>query len=223
MSRDARASRRQRIGVLGGTFDPIHIGHLVVADNALQQLDLDLVLFAPAGRPPHKPERVISSAADRKAMIEIAIAGRPEFAHSDIDIDREGPSFTVDLLHRIDETFAPAALFFIMGADSLRDFATWSRPDGILEIALIAVARRPGAMIDDGVLSSVPGLAERLLLLNSPLTHISSTDLRVRVSLGQTIRYLLPQGVHDYIDARNLYRSDAVASSPPAVDVAAGP
>ena len=94
-----------------------------------------------------------------------------------------------------------------MGADSLRDFATWSRPEIILEIARIAVARRPGIMIDDDVLSSVPGLAERLHLLNSPLSHISSTDLRIRVSLGQTIRYLLPQGVHDYIDARQLYRA----------------
>ena len=213
MLHDACAPRPQRIGVLGGTFDPIHIGHLVVADNALQQLDLDTVLFAPAGQPPHKPDRTISSAADRQAMIEIAIAGRSEFAHSDIDIAREGPSYTVDLLQKIDETFTPAALFFVMGADSLRDFATWSRPETILEIARIAVARRPGAMIDDFVLASVPGLAERLHLLNSPLSHISSTDLRIRVSKGQTIRYLLPQGVHDYINARQLYRAEQAVST----------
>ena len=208
---DACAQGTQRIGVLGGTFDPIHIGHLVVADNALQQLALDTILFAPAGQPPHKPDRAISSATDRKAMIEIAIAGRPEFARSDIDIDREGPSFTVDLLRRIDETFSPAALFFVMGADSLRDFSTWSRPESILQIARIAVARRPGAIIDDHVMSSVPGLAERLHLLDSPLSHISSTDLRARVRRGQTIRYLLPQGVHDYIDAKYLYRAERSA------------
>ncbi len=209
-SSNARAVRGRRIGVLGGTFDPVHIGHLVVADNALQQLDLDMVLFAPAGHPPHKPDRVISSATDRKAMIEIAIADREEFTLSDTDLYRKGPSFTVELLHRIDETYAPAALYFVMGADSLRDFATWSRPAAILDIARIAVARRPGVEIDDDVLTSVAGMPDRLHLLDSPLNHISSTDLRDRVSRGQTIRYLLPQEVHDYIDARHLYRTERI-------------
>ena len=203
----------QRIGVLGGTFDPIHIGHLVVADNALQQLELDTILFVPAGQPPHKTGRVISSAADRSAMIEIAIADRSEFVHSSVDLDREGPSFTVDLLHRIHATYAPSALFFVMGADSLRDFATWSRPEAILRIARIAVARRPGVELGAGVLASVTGLADKLDLLNSPLSHISSTDLRDRVSRGQTIRYLLPRGVHDYLDSRNLYRSVRLPAS----------
>lgn len=212
-SRDSLPPRGQRIGVLGGTFDPIHIGHLVVADNALQQLNLDTVLFVPAGQPPHKTDRVISSAADRSAMIEIAIADRAEFAHSDIDLEREGPSFTVELLHRIDQIHAPSALFFVMGADSLRDFATWSRPEAILQIARIAVARRPGVELGSVVLTSVPGLADRLDLLNSPLSHISSTDLRDRVNRGQTIRYLLPQAVHDYIDARRLYRVDPMPPS----------
>lgn len=191
--------------MLGGTFDPIHIGHLVVADNALQQLGLERLLFVPAGVPPHKRDQAISSKADRKAMIEIAISGRREFDVSDIDLSREGPSFTAELLERIDAEFAPAELFFVMGADSLRDFATWSRPETILQIAQLAVARRPGVEISDSILDAVAGLGERIRLLDSPLSHVSSTDLRLRLRRGQTVRYLIPQDVHDYIVEQKLY------------------
>lgn len=205
-SSESLVERSSRIGVLGGTFDPIHIGHLVVADNALQQLELDTMLFVPAGFPPHKQGEVISSQADRKAMIEFAIADRAEFQLSDFDLYREGPSFTFELLERIDRAFAPAALFFVMGADSLRDFSTWSRPEAILEIAQLAVAGRPGVEISDEVLSSVPQLRDRVRLLDSPLCHISSTALRHRLRRGQTIRYLIPNDVQAYISERQLYR-----------------
>lgn len=211
-SSDIPIVRSGRIGVLGGTFDPIHIGHLVVADNALQQLELDTMLFVPAGFPPHKRDQLISSQADRKAMIEIAIADREEFEVSDIDLHRRGPSFTVELLQRIDAEFAPSALFFVMGADSLRDFSTWSRPDTILQIAQLAVAGRPGVEISDSVLSGVPGLRERVRFLDSPLSHVSSTALRLRLRRGQTIRYLIPHNVHDYIVERMLYQQDPVDS-----------
>lgn len=197
--------RAKRIGILGGTFDPIHIGHLVVADNALQQLHLDDVLFVPAGHPPHKRDRAITSAAHRKAMIEIAIADRKEFTVSEVDLHRQGPSFTVDLLERIDAALAPAALYFVMGADSLRDFSTWARPEGVLSLAQLAVARRPGIEINEEVLSSVPGLRDRLHLLDSPLSHISSTALRNRLRQGQTVRYLIPPDVLDFIIEQNLY------------------
>ncbi len=191
--------------MLGGTFDPIHIGHLVVADNALQQLELDRLLFVPAGFPPHKRDHVISSKSDRMAMIEIAISGRPEFEVSEIDLYREGPSFTAELLERIDADSAPAELFFVMGADSLRDFPTWSRPEIILQIAQLAVARRPGVEISDSVLDGIAGLRERTRLLDSPLSYVSSTDLRLRLGRGQTVRYLIPQDVHDYINEKKLY------------------
>lgn len=207
-SRDVSTARSGRIGVLGGTFDPIHIGHLVVADNALQQLELDAMLFVPAGHPPHKLDLEITSQADRMAMIELAIADREEFELSDIDLNRNRPSFTVELLERIVEVFSPDELFFVMGADSLRDFSTWSCPGTILQIAQLAVAARTGVEISEGVLSSVPGLRERLRLLESPLSHISSTDLRRRLRRGQTIRYLIPKDVRDYIVDRKLYRVD---------------
>lgn len=196
-----------KIGVLGGTFDPIHIGHLVVADNALQQLQLDTVLFAPAGRPPHKPHQAISSPADRIAMIQVAIADRDQFQLSEIDLGGQGPSFTVDLLQRIDAAFRPDELYFVMGADSLRDFASWARPEAVLRIARLAVAGRPGVRISDGVLDSVPGLRENLRLLDSPLSHISSTDLRHRLRQGRTIRYLIPDDVHAYIIDKKLYQA----------------
>jgi nicotinate-nucleotide adenylyltransferase len=205
--------RAGRIGVLGGTFDPIHIGHLVVADNALQQLQLDIVLFVPAGFPPHKRAHEISRQADRKAMIEIAIADRNEFRVSDIDLNREGPSFTFELLRRIDAEFTPSELFFIMGADSLRDFSSWSHPETILQIARLAVAGRPGVEISESVLRGVPGLQERLRMLDSPLSHVSSTALRLRLRRGQTIRYLIPQDVHNYIVHRKLYQGNGLNST----------
>jgi nicotinate-nucleotide adenylyltransferase len=179
-----------------------------VADNALQQLELDAMLFVPAGHPPHKLDLEITSQNDRMAMIELAIADRDEFELSDIDLNRNRPSFTVELLERIDEVFSPDELFFVMGADSLRDFSMWSCPGTILQIAQLAVAARPGVEISEGVLSSVPGLRERLRLLESPLSHISSTDLRRRLRRGQTIRYLIPKDVRDYIVDRKLYRVD---------------
>lgn len=195
-----------RIGVLGGTFDPIHIGHLVIADNALEQLRLERILFVPAGSPPHKTNQLISSPAERRKMTEIAITGRSEFEISDIDLIRNGPSYTFDLLDHVHRQYGTTEVFFIMGADSFRDFPTWHRPQDILTAARLAVAARTNAELPDSTFASVPGLRERTIFLHSPLCDVSSSELRDRLRAGKTVRYLVPIEVEEYIKQRGLYQ-----------------
>lgn len=198
----------RRLGVLGGTFDPIHHGHLVAAQEACYQLELDLVLFVPAGAPPHKPTRPISHARHRLRMIELAIAERPSFALSRLDIDRPGPHYTADMLQLLKQEYGPdTALFFIEGSDALADIQTWHQPERIIELAEIVVVDRPGTELNLARLTEqLPGLATRLHRLPMPLLDISSTDLRQRVREGRPIDYLLPQPVKNYILEHDLYR-----------------
>jgi nicotinate-nucleotide adenylyltransferase len=197
----------ERLGVLGGTFDPIHYGHMVAAQEALYQLDLDQVLFVPAGMPPHKPVRPASTARHRLRMVELAIASRPTFSLSRVDVDRPGPHYSADMLQLLrDEWGADTTLFFIEGADTLGDILSWHEPRRIVELAEIAVVDRPGVELDlDGLEQHLPGLGARLHHVHMPLLDISSTDLRQRVRDGRPISYLLPDDVMAYILEHELY------------------
>lgn len=194
-----------RIGILGGTFDPIHVGHLIMASYAAYDLRLDQVLVMPAQSPPHKLGMSITPAADRVAMIRLAIETDPRLHLSTLDLTSREPSYTATLLKRVQVEHPGDDLVFIIGADSLRDFPTWYRPDLILQRAEIAVARRPGVEIDETMLSAFSGLRERTTLFPSPLIDISSTDIRQRVRDGAPVTWLVPPAVERYIVDHALY------------------
>ncbi len=196
-----------RLGVLGGTFDPPHYGHLTLAENARVQLGLARVLFVVAGRPPHKPERPVSDDRHRLAMVAAAIADNPAYAVSRVDLDRPGPHYTVETLTLLQQEWPDAELFFLMGGDSLAQLPTWRDPAGVVQRARLATMRRPGYMPDlDKLEQVVPEIRQRLVWLDAPHLEISSSDLRRRVRVGLPLRYLLPPTVEDYIHAHHLYR-----------------
>ena len=197
---------RQRIGVLGGTFDPVHNGHLHIADALRTALDLDGVLWVPAGRPPHKSDQIVSSDDDRLAMLDLALAGSATDEISTIDIDRSGPSYTADTLKILAEHFPNAQLFFLMGEDSLRDLPTWHHPERILRVAELAVAGRPGVETDlESLEFQVPGVRKRVHVVPTEEIAISSSEIRRRVKENQSIRGLVPASVEAYIQEHGLY------------------
>jgi nicotinate-nucleotide adenylyltransferase len=198
--------QRQRIGVLGGTFDPVHNGHLHIGDALRTALDLDGVLWVPAGRPPHKSDQIVSSDKDRLAMLDLALAGSAIDEISTIDINRSGPSYTADTLEILAERFPTARLFFLMGEDSLRDLSTWHHPERILRVAELAVAGRPGVETDLQSLEfQVPGVRKRVHVVPTEEMAISSSDIRRRVRENQSIRGLVPASVEAYIQNHGLY------------------
>ncbi len=198
-----------RLGVIGGTFDPPHYGHLVLAENGRVQLNLDGILFVPAGDPPHKPERPITSAEDRRAMVEVAIQSNPAFTVSRVDLDRPGPHYTVDMLAILGRTHPEAVLFFLLGGDSLAEFTGWRDPAGIVAQARLAVMERPGSKADlDALKGEIPDIGQRLVWLDAPHLEISGTDLRRRIREGLPIRYLVPPPVRRYVEQRALYRNE---------------
>ena len=200
----------RRLGVLGGTFDPVHNGHLHIASALSTALGLDGVLWVPAGRPPHKTDQTVSSNRDRLAMLELALAGSPVDEVSTIDFDRCGPSFTADTLEILAERYHPARLFFLMGEDSLRDLPTWHQPERILRVAELAIAARPGVDADlESVARQVPAVRERAHLVPTEEVPISSSEIRQRVSANQSIRGLVPAPVEAYIRDRRLYMQRA--------------
>lgn len=196
-----------RVGVLGGTFDPIHYAHLVIAEECRHRLALDKVLFVPARQPPHKRRRDISPAAHRVAMVELAIAGNPFFAISKIELERSGPSYSVDTLaHLRAEYGEQAALYFIVGLDALPDLLTWHQPRRILQLATLAAVTRPGYDFDLAhIVRAIPEAAERIVYVPAPALAISATELRRRVAAGLPIRYQLPDEVERYIAENGLY------------------
>lgn len=197
-----------RLGILGGTFDPIHHGHLVAAQEALYQLRLDRMLFVPAGDPPHKPSRPVSPAPHRVRMVELGTAGQTDFVVSRVDVDRPGPHYTVDTLQSLHQAWGPeACLYFIEGSDSLADILSWYRPERLIELAELAVVERPGVKLDlDELERRLPGLRERIHWVRMSSLEISSTDLRARVREGRPISYLLPAAVEAYVREHGLYR-----------------
>lgn len=195
----------KRLGILGGTFDPIHIGHLVMASYAIDILGLSRVLFMPAQTPPHKHHE-ITHVEHRVAMVELATDLDSRFGFSDLDMYGDGPSYTADLLARVQEQNPDMELFFLLGADSLVSFATWYKPERILQLASLAVAERPGSSIDSRIRHSVPGLHDRLHEFDSPLIELSSSEIRCRRQQRKSITYLVPERVEDYIIENGLYR-----------------
>jgi nicotinate-nucleotide adenylyltransferase len=215
--RPARARRAARaknatIGMLGGTFDPIHVGHLALAESARLELGLDEILFVPAGRPPHKRGHRITSARHRLAMVELATDGRPGFAVSRIEIDRAGPSYTIDtveaLLAKAAAADRPIELTVILSAESFTDLPTWHEPDRLLRLARIAVAPRPGhpAPAREHLMELLPGVSDRVVVLNGPHLDVSASAIRARVAAGLPIDGLVPPAVAAYIEAHALYR-----------------
>jgi nicotinate-nucleotide adenylyltransferase len=199
--------QRQEIGLIGGTFDPIHIGHLVIAERAMEQLGLDGVIFLPAGVPPHKQDETHTEARHRLAMTRLATGDREGFTVSDRDIRPDRPSFTVDLLRDLKADNPDANLTFIIGADSLRDFPTWHEPEGIVRIATLAVAGRPDVDTPESAFERVVGLKEAVVKIDVPLLDISGTDLRERLKQGRSIRYLVPDVVLAYIEEHQIFRA----------------
>jgi nicotinate-nucleotide adenylyltransferase len=195
-----------RLGIFGGTFDPIHCGHLLLAEEFREQLHLDRVLFLPAGQPPHKIGRAISPAQHRLAMLYLAIAGEPAFDVSYVDVQRPGPCYTADSLAILRAQFPADELFFLMGQDSLADLPTWHDPNRVAAQAILAVALRPGARVDlQHVLATVPAARDRIRLVEAPLIQIAASDIRRRVAEGRSIRYHVPRAVEDYIVVQRLY------------------
>jgi nicotinate-nucleotide adenylyltransferase len=195
-----------KLGILGGTFDPPHFGHLMLAEAALTQLQLDQVLFAPVGLQPLKPEGRSSAPEHRARMVELAIADRPHFALSRADLDRPEPHYTIDLLTIIQQQFPEAALWFIMGEDSLSDLLRWRDPARLIQLARLAVLRRPGCQPDWPTLDrALPDLHARLDWIEHAAIDISATDIRQRVQHGLPITTLVPESVIAYLVAQRLY------------------
>jgi nicotinate-nucleotide adenylyltransferase len=200
------------IGILGGTFDPVHVGHLAVAEVARTALDLESVLFMPARQPPHKLDQPITVARHREAMLRLAIADCPGFVVSRIELERPGPSYSVDTLERIaadDDTAGRPDPWFILSSEALLGFPTWRDPDRILALARIAIAPRPGAPpADRGWLEArFPGRSDRFASLPGPHLTVSATEIRRRVAEGLTIDGLVPPAVERYIMEHGLYEA----------------
>ena len=197
-----------RLGILGGTFDPIHFGHLLAAEEARQALNLDRVLFVPAAVPPHKLGHAMLPVAHRLAMVRLAIAGNPAFSVSTVDIERPGPHFTVDMLRLLAQEWHtdPDQTFFIMGSDSLANLPTWHQPQQLIASCRLAVVTRPDYQPDLQELEGVlPGLSKRLEWVLMPVMGISATDLQRRVRIGRSIRYQTPEAVVHYVAEHRLY------------------
>jgi nicotinate-nucleotide adenylyltransferase len=191
-----------RVGVLGGTFDPIHIAHLILAEQAREQLVLDKVLLIPAGDPWRKADREITRAALRLEMVRLAAAGNASFEVDDREVRREGATYTVDTLRELRaELDADDDLFLVLGEDALADLPNWKQPEALAEYATIAVAPREGVEVPP-TLPFDPAAIERI---DMPYLDVSATDLRRRARLGRSLRYLVPEAVREFIEDRGLY------------------
>jgi len=198
-------------GVLGGTFDPIHIGHLVLAREVKNRLKLDEVLFLPAGSPYLKKERNILPAEHRLAMVELAVKGEPSFKISDAELRRQGPTYTVDTIKQLAVgAAADDKLYFILGWDNLVDLPRWKEPQQLISICRLAAVPRVGYTLPDlGELDkAVPGLSERVSLLDKPQIDVSSSVIRERVAQGLAIEHLVAPTVARYIEENNLYQNE---------------
>jgi nicotinate-nucleotide adenylyltransferase len=197
----------KRLGVMGGTFDPIHHGHLVTAEMALWQFELDEVVFVPTGQPWMKADEQVSEAEHRYLMTVIATSSNPSFSVSRIEIERQGPTYTVETLQQLRrEAEEPIDLFFITGADAMLEILHWKDPGDVLAEAHFIAATRPGydlARFQEEAPTSHP----KVSVMDIPALAISSTDIRRRVRQGEPIRYLVPEGVQTYIQKARLYRS----------------
>nr|WP_268239206.1 nicotinate-nucleotide adenylyltransferase [Microlunatus endophyticus] len=206
-TRRFRSGRRYRLGVMGGTFDPIHHGHLVAASEVASRFALDEVVFVPTGRPWQKEDKEVSEPEDRYLMTVIATASNPRFTVSRIDIDRPGPTYTIDTLHDLrTERGDDVDFYFITGADALSQILTWRGVEELFDLAHFVGVTRPGHELTEPPIGQVPD--GQLTLMEVPALSISSTACRVRVAAGEPIWYLVPDGIVQYIAKRGLYQHD---------------
>lgn len=191
-------TRGSRIGLYGGTFDPLHVGHLIVASDAFEALELDRLLFIPSADPPHKRGQVRASAERRLEMVRAAIAGDPRFGVEDLELRREGASYTVDTLRDLRERNPGCDFFFLVGVDQVREFHSWREPEEVARLARLAVVSRGGEHAEDVDLP--------LERVDVTRIDLSSTDIRRRVAEGESIRYLVPDAVREIVEREALYR-----------------
>ncbi|HUU82619.1 MAG TPA: nicotinate-nucleotide adenylyltransferase [Phycisphaerae bacterium] len=203
----------QRIALFGGSFDPIHLGHLIIARSVVERLDLDRIIFLPSATPPHKMAAVLASPQHRAAMVRLAIADEPIFDFSDYDLLRDGPTYTVETIaHFRADLGADAELYWLIGADSLPELTTWYRARDLIDSCHIVTAARPGwERIDFNALR--PHFNDNQIarleadILETPRIDISSTNIRSRAAAGKSVRFLVPESVHQYIVEHDLYRA----------------
>lgn len=200
-----------RIGIFGGSFDPVHLGHLLLAESCREQCELEQVWFLPAAVPPHKTGKQLAPAKDRVEMLQLATAGHAEFRVSTVELKRGGVSYTADTLHELHQQLRDSQLFFLMGADSLRDLPDWHEPRRICALAVPIVVARAGApepdwealrpLVDEARWEQIRGCQ-----VTMPQVDISSTDIRARTASGRSIRFRTPRAVERYIETHQLYR-----------------
>ena len=198
-----------KLGIFGGTFDPIHIGHLIVAEHVRTVMDLDRVLFVPAGRPWFKDGQTLTDACHRLEMTRLATADNLHFAISDIEVRRVGPTYTVDTLTELrSEKGGGAEFYVILGIDALNEMHRWRRPRNVLDLATVVGVARPGAeAVDRAALDSIrEGASDEVVIVNGPHVDISAADVRARMAEGQSVRDLVPRAVEDYARRHDLYR-----------------
>jgi nicotinate-nucleotide adenylyltransferase len=200
-----------RTGIFGGSFDPIHTAHLILAETVRVERSLDSVLFVPAGRPPHKPNQPVASAEDRLCMVELAIEGNPFFRAARLELERQGPSFTLLTVRELRKAMPEAELFLILGGDSLRDLPAWWHSEELVQEVAIISFDRPGAPVED-VLKALEGRfgsqwvrSTSELRVRAPLLEISASGIRRRLKEGKSVRYLVPEPVWRYIIERGPY------------------
>lgn len=196
------------LGILGGTFDPIHIGHLRIAEAVYERIALEQIIFIPAFVPPHKVGQDYAPAEHRYAMTELAVKPYPHFTVSDMELRRSGVSYTIDTLRELRHKYPEKELYFIIGADSVAQLHTWNSIEEMLQLATFVAAGRPGY---EGVMEEVvhhlgAAAAERIMLLHTPEYDISSTEIRIRLHEGASLAGLVPRAVEQYINTHNLYR-----------------
>lgn len=189
-----------RLGILGGTFDPPHNGHMAIAAAALKECRLDKVIFIPAKYPPHKPAGEISSESDRLNMLKLAVDDRSEFEISDLELKRDGISYTIDTLREVKKLFGRFEILFIIGADNIAEMEGWYRPEAILDSATVVAFNRPG-------FEPAGKYKSRIKMLGMPPVDISSTEIRNKIKTGEDVAGLLPGAVLDYIEKNGLYRN----------------
>jgi nicotinate-nucleotide adenylyltransferase len=199
-----------RIGIFGGTFDPIHLGHLIVAEQCREQAQLDQVWFIPAARPPHKLDRLLTRFDQRVEMIALAVAGQPAFHIDELEKNREGPNYTADTLGELRRLHPSCDFWLLFGADTVADLPNWRDPARVVAQAGLVVSGRPGHAVPTidqvrAMLRDCDPSALRYLAVDMPLIDISSRDLRRRIASGKSIRYMVPRAVECYIDEKRLY------------------
>ena len=201
------AAAAPRVGVLGGSFDPIHLGHLILAEEARDQLGLSVVYFVPAGDPPHKQGRRLAAVEDRLRMVELAIASNDRFRLSRVDADRPGPHYTLDMVRILQVQLPPGGeLYFLMGYDSLAELPTWHRAQELVTACHLVALTRPEVPLNwEALEAALPGVRERVTLLDMPEIEIASHQIRARVRAGHSIRYLVPDPVRHYVEQHKIY------------------